>query len=128
MGVYEILGLLFMLLCAHALCDFPLQTPEIGKGKNRNRPIDPAMIPPGQKIDKTVWIHYMSAHAAIHGGAVSLVTGFWIIGLLEFVAHWTIDFFKCENKYGIFTDQMLHIGCKAVWVILVVIKINAVDA
>lgn len=110
---------LFYLLVAHALCDFSLQTEPMAKGKNRNRPIDLTSIPPGQK-PQVVWYHWLTAHAFIHGGAVGIVTGVWWLGVLETIAHWTIDFFKCENKYGINTDQGLHLGCKLLWAIIAV--------
>jgi hypothetical protein len=38
--------------------------------------------------------------------------------LAELVLHWLIDLGKGEGWYGYVTDQILHISCKAVYVIL----------
>lgn len=103
---------LFLMICAHALADFPLQGEFIAKAKNRHTPA--FNVPPGQKPQK-VWLHALTAHALIHGGFVYLITGSLALGLAETVAHWLIDFGKCENWYGIHVDQGLHIGCKIAW-------------
>ncbi len=101
--------MLFLLLAAHALADYPLQGDFLAKGKNRHTP-----IVPGIKF----WPHCLTAHALIHGGFVYLITGSLMLGIAETVAHWIIDFGKCENWYGINTDQGLHVGCKIAWVAL----------
>lgn len=108
--------ILFYLLAAHALCDYPLQGDFIAKAKNRHTPA--FNIPPGQKPQK-VWPWVLTAHALIHGGAVALITGNVWLGLAETCAHWLIDFGKCENWYGIHTDQAAHVGCKVIWFSLV---------
>lgn len=102
---------LFLLLAGHALADFALQSDSMAKGKNRHRKTHP---PPGAKY-QPCWHYWLTAHALIHGGVVYLITQSLILGLAEFVSHWVIDFYKCENKYGIHTDQGLHIGCKFLW-------------
>ncbi len=112
------LTLLFQLLCGHALADFALQSGDMAKGKNRNRPIDLAKIPPGQK-PMTIWPYWLTSHALIHAGTVGLITGRWDIALAEFVLHWMIDFAKCENWTGIHSDQALHAACKVLWTVLV---------
>ena len=104
----------FLLLVGHALADFALQGPAMAKGKNRHRKTDP---PPGAKYQPT-WHYWLSAHALIHGGAVYLVTGSVWLGIAETIAHTVIDFGKCENWYGIHTDQAAHIGCKIIWTLL----------
>lgn len=101
---------LFYLLAGHALADFPLQGEFIAKAKNRHTFNGPL----GQKPMK-VWLHALTAHALIHGGMVALITGSLWLGLAETAAHWLIDFGKCENWYGIHTDQGLHVGCKILW-------------
>lgn len=106
--------ILFLLLCGHALCDYPLQGDTMAKLKNRNTPIDPARVPPGQKPAVT-WQYWLTAHALIHGGMVALVTGVWWLGLAETVVHWVIDFAKCENVTNIHGDQALHVLCKIAW-------------
>ncbi len=103
---------LFLLLCAHALADFPLQGEFIAKAKNRHTPA--FNVPAGQRPMK-VWLHALTAHSLIHGGFVYLITGSVAIGVAEVIAHWLIDFGKCENWYGIHADQGLHIACKFAW-------------
>lgn len=106
---------LFALLIGHALADYPLQGEAIAKGKNRHNP--PHGIPAGQK-PVAVWFHYLTAHALIHSGFVWLITGSVWLGLAEFVAHWLIDFAKCENWTNPHQDQLLHIACKIIYVII----------
>ena len=101
----------FLLMVGHAVADFALQSPEMGAGKNRNRRIEP---PPGQKYTPC-WPYYLSAHALIHGGAVYIVTGSLMLGLIETTAHWVIDFAKCENWTTPHQDQGLHVLCKAAY-------------
>lgn len=109
--------LLFHLIAGHALADFALQSDAMAVGKNRNRPVDPAKIPPGQK-PQTVWPYWLASHALIHGLVVSLITGVWWLGALEAVVHFCIDFAKCESWTGIHTDQALHVACKVLWTVL----------
>ena len=106
---------LLALLMSHAIADFPLQSDFMAKGKNRH--VMPSFIPPGQKR-QTTWPYVLTAHALVHGAGVWLVTGVWWLGLAETVAHWLIDFGKCENWYGIHQDQGLHILCKVIWWII----------
>lgn len=95
---------LFLLLSAHALCDYPLQGDFLAKGKNHKFPL--SGVP---------WYQCLLAHAAIHGGAVALITGSIWLGLAEFVAHSLIDFGKCDGWFGFNTDQLLHVACKLIW-------------
>ena len=106
--------LFFKLLIAHALADFSLQTDSMAKGKNRNK--KPDYIPEGQKF-VPCWPYWLSAHALISGGAVYLVTNSLFIGMFETVAHWLIDFAKCENLTTPDQDQALHIICRIGYVI-----------
>ena len=82
----------------------------MAKAKNRHNKTQP---PPGAKY-QACWFWVLSAHALIHGGAVYVVTGSAWLGLVETIAHWTIDFLKCENKFGIHADQTLHIATKVI--------------
>lgn len=109
--------LLFKLLCGHAIADFALQTDWIAKNKNRH------MIPAGYdpKLHgpiQIIWPYVLTSHALIHGLMVYVATGSPILGVGETIAHWIIDFGKCEKWYGIHTDQGLHLVCKALWLIL----------
>ncbi len=105
----------FLLLCAHALCDYPLQGDFIAKYKMR-------LLPGGSR--NPLWIHCLTSHALIHGGAVYLITGSLLLGLFETFFHWYIDFAKCEGLFGFHTDQSLHILCKLMWVFALFIGVT----
>jgi len=51
----------------------------------------------------------------MHGGAVALATGSVMLGALETVAHFFIDLAKCRNMTNPGQDQVIHLGCKALW-------------
>lgn len=96
------------LVAAHALCDYPLQGDFLAKAKNRSEPI------PGAP-----WWQALGAHAAIHGGAVGLVTGTWWLGVLEAASHFIIDDLKCRGKLSFNQDQAAHIAFKLAWVAII---------
>lgn len=104
-----ILELAIKLLAAHALCDYPLQGDYLAKTKS-----------PWIAGNGLLWIHSLTAHAMIHAGAVLLVTGSAWLAMAEFVCHWLIDLGKCAGKYGYHTDQLLHIACKVLWLIVLI--------
>ncbi len=115
--IETIVTLLFYLLVAHALVDFSLQTDAMAKGKNRhNKKTEP---PPGQKFIPC-WGYWLSAHALQHGGCVAIVTDSITLGIAETITHWLIDFGKCEAWYNVHTDQILHFGCKLLWIFIIV--------
>lgn len=99
--------MLFWLLVGHAVADYPLQGDFLSKAKNHRAPI------PG--IDW--WIALLN-HAVIHGGAVALITGSLVLGLIETVVHCAIDWLKCDGRTSFRTDQALHVVCKIVWVVV----------
>jgi hypothetical protein len=96
------------LIAAHALCDYPLQGDFLARAKNRTTPL------PG-----VPWYQALGAHAAIHAGAVGLLTGSLLLGLAEFTAHAVIDDAKCAGRIGFNADQTLHLACKALWVAII---------
>jgi hypothetical protein len=103
-----------LLVFAHALADYPLQGDFLARGKNRNAPI------PG-----VPWWICLSAHAVIHAGLVGLCTGSLALGVAEFCLHWIIDLAKCDGAFSageraFVEDQLLHIMCKALWVVALV--------
>lgn len=98
--------LLFWLLVGHAIADYPLQGDFLSKAKNRHTSI------PG-----IPWWHAMFWHALMHGGAVAYLTGSLALGIAETVIHYGIDIAKCEGKTDFNRDQLLHIACKAAWVL-----------
>lgn len=106
--------MLLLLLAGHALCDYPLQGDFLARGKSRRAPLAFVGVP---------WWQCLTAHSAIHAGMVALVTGSWMLGIFEWIAHWLIDHAKCEFLFGegeraFNIDQALHVTCKVLWVIL----------
>ena len=103
---------LLLLLAGHALCDYPLQGEFLALGKNRHTKL-------GAMEGGTMWLHLLTAHAAIHGGMVALVTGRPDLAVAEFVIHWLTDWAKCEGKISLHTDQAIHVACKIAWVAII---------
>lgn len=106
----------FLLLFGHAVADFVFQPKAMGLGKNRhNKPLqsDSAL-----KLDINShkfhphWYHWLTAHSMVHGGVVYLITGSLILGVIETLLHWLIDFLKCERRISLNQDQVFHIACK----------------
>lgn len=105
-----LIGVVFWLLVGHALGDFALQTEWMVRSKNPTR-----KRARGSGRGDLVWVHVLSAHALIHGGAVALATGMVGLGIAETVAHWAIDYGKANRLYGFHADQLLHLACKLLW-------------
>lgn len=107
------LPLLALLVVAHCLCDFPLQGEFLSRAKRR-----------GGVVGVPWWIA-LTAHAIIHAGAVWIITGLAFVGLIELVAHWLIDYWKCsrgdfgtaEQEALFALDQALHLACKFGYVV-----------
>ena len=99
-------NVLIMLVLAHWLADYPLQTDRIAIEKC-----------PG--CDKVLnWRWWLTAHSGTHGFFVGWITGVPLLGLAEWGLHTLIDWGKCQRKYGMAMDQTLHIACKLLWVLL----------
>lgn len=97
-------SLLPLLLMAHFLCDFSLQSDRMAKEKCRG-------------CDQTLpWGWWLTAHTAIHGLAVALLTGVPLLGVAEMAVHALIDQNKCGGRISLRTDQVLHLLCKVLWV------------
>ncbi|WP_395119655.1 DUF3307 domain-containing protein [Rhodanobacter sp. FW102-FHT14D06] len=95
--------ILFLLIAAHALADYPLQGDFLAANKART---GPNYVP---------WWQALLAHAFIHGGFVAVITGVWWLGALEVAIHAVTDHLKCESRIGINTDQAIHVACKLTW-------------
>lgn len=107
--------LLLTLIAGHYLADYGLQTQFMNEIKPKIF-IDPAAI------------HALTAHAAIHGLIIGLLSSSLTVGIVIFVTHWIIDFvrsselvidFFVKNNiidkkrprlFGIHLDQSLHIA------------------
>ena len=96
----------WMLMCGHALADFPLQTPDMAKGKNYT--IDPAH-------NAVPWYYWLASHCFVHGLSVTLLTGSVYLGFAEFLLHGVLDWAKCAKLTTIHFDQLAHTACKALW-------------
>jgi hypothetical protein len=107
--------MLFFLLAGHALMDYSLQTDPMAvcKCRRANNPLQ----------QNVPWYYWLTAHALLHGAVVGLIVmwGYndWELAVAfavaEAVAHWLIDFGKCEKLYNIHVDQLLHVLCKVAW-------------
>lgn len=122
--------ILFLYIAGHSLADTALQKHDMGRGKSRHNPIDMNKVPVGQK-PVNLWWMWITHHALIQGFVVTWITYiitldimFSInIGMLESISHWIIDFFKCENTYGPYEDQTLHIIMKICYIGLIIGRI-----
>lgn len=101
--------LIFQLWFGHALADFGLQNDYMAKAKDPNNP-----------LGKGIWGWPLLAHGLIHGGLVTFMTGFLVLGVAELLTHVAIDYAKVRGKFGphphaYHIDQSLHYGLKIVW-------------
>ena len=99
-------ALFALLAMGHFLGDFGLQSDRMAVEKCPGR--DPTLP----------WQWWLTAHAAIHGFLVAVLTGMPLLGLAEWLAHALIDHLKCRGWFGLGPDQGLHLLCKLVWVLL----------
>ena len=107
------LFMLFLsLLFWHALADYPLQGDFIARAKS-------GLIP------ELPWQLGLFTHAFIHAFGVLVITGNLWAGLIELVAHSSIDYLKARRQaFGIPVDQALHVLTKVV--ILAVLRVRFV--
>jgi hypothetical protein len=91
-----------LLLFVHALADYPLQGDFLATAKRRGG------------IPGIPWQWALFFHAYIHAVGVMLVTQNIYAGLVELVVHATIDYNKCEGRFGFSMDQTLHVATKVV--------------
>jgi hypothetical protein len=93
--------LLFLLIAAHALADFPLQGQYLSDAKNPRHP-----------IGAQLWRWALPYHGMIHGGFVFLITGSFGLALGEVALHIAVDYNRCMNRISFNQDQTLHIAYK----------------
>ncbi len=99
----------FWLVVAHFVIDYPLQGDTTAIRKSRHCKLPDIGVP---------WYYWMTAHALMHAGGVMLILGNLQLAIAEFIAHFVIDSLKCEKIFNIHVDQILHLGCKIMWVML----------
>ncbi|MEB3331506.1 MAG: DUF3307 domain-containing protein [Synechococcaceae cyanobacterium] len=107
--------LLLMLAMGHFVGDFGLQSDRMAREKC-----------PGNDVTLS-WGWWLSSHAAIHGFLVAAVSGCPWLGAAEWGMHMLIDFGKCRQRWGLTTDQALHLACKLVWT-LILLQQDAIPA
>jgi hypothetical protein len=114
----SMLQLAFWLVASHALCDFALQPDAMARGKNRRHGV---ILPRDQRHEPS-WLHWLTAHAIIHGGGVAAALALvgrpdlWWLGLAEAACHGPIDYLKSGRRISMTTDQILHLVCKGAWI------------
>jgi hypothetical protein len=111
----------FALAIGHAFADFAWQSQFMATNKNRH--LVPKDTDSG--APSTMWIHVLTAHCLVHAGVVWVLLGrlelAWLAALIELVAHWIIDFVKCDGFTGFNADQGLHYLCKAGFVLAIIL-------
>ena len=100
------LSTLVILAMGHFVGDFVLQNDRMAVEKC---PGDDATLP---------WYWWLTAHSACHGLLTAAITGSAWIGCAEWGAHWMIDYYKCCRRFDLTVDQLLHLLCKGLWVVL----------
>ncbi len=104
--IEEPAALLALLIAAHFLCDYPLQGDWLSQAKNHNI----ALV-----SGETIWPLALFGHAAIHAGAVLLITNSLMLAAFEIILHSLIDYAKCDGRLTYNGDQIMHLLCKVVW-------------
>lgn len=102
-------SILLLLLLAHFVGDFTLQSSAMARGKV---PGGDAHIP---------WGWWLGAHASTHAFLVLLITGSFWIGLFELLSHAVLDWAKIRGLIDFNADQLLHLGLKVVWLVLLIL-------
>lgn len=108
----HILEMLVYMIAAHFLLDYALQGDWMSKAKNAT--LD---LVPGERI----WPLALFGHALLHATAVQIITGSWVLFLLELVIHTLTDYGKCRGHFGYNADQFIHVGCKVAYAGLLLI-------
>ncbi|MEY4760670.1 MAG: hypothetical protein RLZZ200_526 [Pseudomonadota bacterium] len=112
------INLFILLLLWHFLADFPLQGDFLAANKNPYPPVNRNQV----RDLEAIWPWCMGAHCAIHAGGVYVITGWWVLFVAELVAHAAIDCAKCSGRITFGQDQVLHLGCKVLWIVLLVLR------
>ena len=102
-GPMNLFELFLMLAMGHFLGDFGLQNNRMAREKCPG---------PGNSLP---WGYWLTAHGAIHGLIVALLTGVPLLGLAEWLTHMLIDWGKCRSWYQLVPDQGLHLFSKLLW-------------
>lgn len=101
-----------LLLAGHFIADYALQNDFMAAAKNHTT-----------ELGKLYWKWVLPAHGAVHAMFVYVLAGSFVLALMEFVVHSITDYLKCDGKISFNTDQWIHVGCKVVWVVLLMLEI-----
>lgn len=96
-SVEQLLTTFFLLLGAHFLADFVLQTDFIAREKN----------PKTAKMGKSTYILFM--HCYLHASLTMLITRSWLCAFVMLASHYVIDEAKNNEAIDFVTDQVLHV-------------------
>ncbi len=107
----------FALAVGHFLADYPLQGEFLAIRKNHRLPPNAERDAAFPDIPRMLWFHCLTAHCMIHAGVVWIITGNVWFGLAELVLHWIIDFLKSCGVTNFHVDQILHLICKAAYIV-----------
>lgn len=103
--------ILVLLVMGHFLADFALQHHQFAMGKSPFN--DPPGYDPAKHGSKaTVWPYYLTAHAAVHGLTLAVLTGSVALGMVEWAFHLLIDAMKVFKLTTVHQDQALHLFTK----------------
>lgn len=96
----NLMGLL--LVGGHFIADYGLQSEYMAKNKS-------------SQSGYPHWADVLLAHVGIHGFFVALITGSWILGVAEMIAHFILDEMKSRSLTRYRFDQVAHLLCKVLW-------------
>lgn len=106
--------MLFWLVVAHAVCDYPLQGDFLAKSKSDGCAGAP-------------WWLFLWTHATIQAGGTAAAmllshqasSAAVAFGAAEFVLHGIIDTVKVRARNSLISDQAAHVACKVAYVAVV---------
>ena len=125
--VLDFIHAVALLWFLHCLADFGLQSEAMARGKNKNLELKnkERLVKEGiikEEAFKKCWGWWLSGHAGIHALLIMLVfPTFWYLGLIEFIAHYTLDYIKTNGKTNPHQDQMFHIILRIIYALVVVL-------
>lgn len=103
----ELFILFTFLIASHFIGDYIFQPDAVAVGKNHKNAKEHLSVP---------WYYWLFAHSIVHALGVYLVTQNITLFYIELIAHFIIDFSKCNKWINLHTDQFLHVTCKIFYV------------
>lgn len=110
MEILPYLIILFLLFAGHAFSDYAFQNDFVASAKNHKT-----------EIGKLFWKWVLPAHGLMHALPVFLITQSFTLTIFEWVAHCIIDYLKCDGRLTFNQDQLLHVACKVLYVVLLAV-------